>query len=75
MVDFVWYIAGKDIHLICNGSIFHGQEAMIQEFLRPEFRYKLRDALDGSEGDMVKQVAWDSNWKWSPGVIWQSSLI
>mmetsp|Transcript_71238 Transcript_71238/g.157260 ORF Transcript_71238/g.157260 Transcript_71238/m.157260 type:complete len:117 (+) Transcript_71238:38-388(+) len=32
------------------------QEAMIQEFLRPEFRYKLRDALDGSEGDMVKQA-------------------
>eukprot|EP00438_Fugacium_kawagutii_P002689 Skav218898 [mRNA] locus=scaffold328:286522:287769:+ [translate_table: standard] len=31
-------------------------EAMIQEFLRPEFRYKLRDALDGSEGDMVKQA-------------------
>ena len=29
---------------------------MIQEFLRPEFRYKLRDALDGSEGDMVKQA-------------------
>ena len=34
------------------------QEAMIQEFLRPEFRYKLRDALDGSEGDMVKQATW-----------------
>lgn len=31
---------------------------MIQEFLRPEFRYKLRDALDGSEGDMVKQASW-----------------
>eukprot|EP00435_Cladocopium_sp_Y103_P059863 s1019_g21.t1 len=31
-------------------------QAMIQEFLRPEFRYKLRDALDGSEGDMVKQA-------------------
>jgi len=37
------------------------QEAMIQEFLRPEFRYKLRDALDGSEGDMVKQAAWISS--------------
>lgn len=29
---------------------------MIQEFLQPDFRYKLRDALDGSEGDMVKQA-------------------
>eukprot|EP00913_Durusdinium_trenchii_P009521 g8949.t1 len=26
------------------------------EFLQPDFRYKLRDALDGSEGDMVKQA-------------------
>mmetsp|Transcript_118360 Transcript_118360/g.280947 ORF Transcript_118360/g.280947 Transcript_118360/m.280947 type:complete len:117 (+) Transcript_118360:55-405(+) len=32
------------------------QDAMISEFLRPEFRYKLRDALTGSEGDMVKQA-------------------
>ncbi|CAJ1340204.1 unnamed protein product [Effrenium voratum] len=31
-------------------------DAMISEFLRPEFRYKLRDALTGSEGDMVKQA-------------------
>ena len=39
-------------------KMFGPQEAMIQEFLRPEFRYKLRDALEGSEGDMVKQAAW-----------------
>ena len=32
------------------------QEAMIQEFLQPNFRYKLRDALNGSEGDVVKQA-------------------
>mmetsp|Transcript_35572 Transcript_35572/g.63081 ORF Transcript_35572/g.63081 Transcript_35572/m.63081 type:complete len:117 (+) Transcript_35572:51-401(+) len=32
------------------------QEALIDEFMRPAFRYKLRDALDGSEGDMLKQA-------------------
>ena len=33
------------------------EDKLIGEFTQPAFRYKLRDALDGSEGDMMKQ-AW-----------------
>ncbi|OLP89558.1 hypothetical protein AK812_SmicGene28978 [Symbiodinium microadriaticum] len=32
------------------------QEKLIGEFMQPAFRYKLRDALDGSEGDIMKQA-------------------
>eukprot|EP00439_Symbiodinium_sp_Y106_P014997 s6541_g2.t1 len=32
------------------------QEKLIGEFTQPAFRYKLRDALDGSEGDIMKQA-------------------
>ncbi|CAE7216172.1 unnamed protein product [Symbiodinium sp. CCMP2592] len=32
------------------------QDKLIGEFTQPAFRYKLRDALDGSEGDIMKQA-------------------
>ena len=32
------------------------KEKLIGEFTQPAFRYKLRDALDGSEGDIMKQA-------------------
>ena len=32
------------------------EEKLIGEFTQPSFRYKLRDALDGSEGDIMKQA-------------------